>query len=217
MLCLLCGAGLPPGCATLCPGCSADLPRIDAACTRCGRKLPASALCGACAVRLPVYDRAIACFEYRPPVDSIIREFKYSGRLAWTPFLTDCMAASVRAAGSWRPECLVPVPLHWRRRYLRGFNQATELARGLGKIFVLPVDHGLVRRNRATPSQAELPAAGRRRNLRGAFTTSEACAWRRVAIVEDVITTGATVSELSRALKRAGVAEIRIWSIARAE
>lgn len=215
MICLLCAGPLKAARSALCPGCLADLPRIATGCLRCGRPLLLPALCGECAVRPPLYDRAIACFEYSAPIDSIIREFKYAGRLCWAPFLAQCLAATVQAAGSPRPDRLLPVPLHWRRRYLRGFNQSAELARVLGRMLDIPVDQKLAHRCRATNPQAGLQAAQRGGNVRRAFAVRRPAACRRVAVIEDVITTGATVSELSRELKRAGIAEIQIWAVAR--
>jgi ComF family protein len=158
----------------------------------------------------------VAPFRYRYPLDVLIRELKYHDRLACVRFLGGALADEVRARRSDLPERLLPVPLHWRRCIARGFNQSLEIARVVGARLNIPVDRGIVRRVRATPAQAGLPAAERRRNLRNAFLVAKVPPCKRVAIVDDVVTTGATAREISRALRRAGIEDVQIWAVARA-
>jgi ComF family protein len=110
---------------------------------------------------------------------------------------------------------LVPVPLHPGRLAERGYNQALEIARVLGGGLDLPLDSRCCHRVAATPPQAGLDEVARRRNIRGAFAVHSPLPWSRVAIVDDVVTTGSTVSELARVLRRAGVREIEVWAAAR--
>ena len=113
------------------------------------------------------------------------------------------------------PELLLPVPLHPKRLRERGFNQALEIARPLGRRFQIPVEARACRRIRATRPQSELALAERRGNLRGAFAVRGALTARHLAIVDDVVTTGATVSALARVLLRQGVQRVDVWAVAR--
>lgn len=114
-----------------------------------------------------------------------------------------------------RPELLIPVPLHPQRYAERGFNQALELARPIARRLDVPMDWSNCVRMRATPHQTGQDARARRANLKGAFAVSGTLQARHVAIVDDVVTTGATVSELARVLRRAGVERVEVWSAAR--
>ncbi len=113
------------------------------------------------------------------------------------------------------PEVLVPVPLHRARLAERGYNQALEIARVLSRGLGLPVDHGCCERILATLPQAGLDEGARRRNIRGAFSARRPLSWRHLAILDDVVTTGNTVEELARVLRRAGAARIEVWAVAR--
>jgi ComF family protein len=152
--------------------------------------------------------------RYDYPADGLIKGFKYGRRLAVGRVLGELMAE--RLAGRALPALVLPVPLHPARERERGFNQATELARPLAAALGLALDAGLCRRVRATPSQSALDRRTRARNLRGAFALSRALPADEVAIVDDVVTTGATAAALAATLRRAGVRRIEIWSAARA-
>lgn len=214
--CLLCGA---PGGADLdlCPGCRAALPVIGPACRYCGAALEAGqAVCGPCLRRPPPFAATIAPYHYAAPVDHLIWQLKFRGRLAPARTLGRLLADAGRDREDSLPECLVPVPLHRRRLGERGYNQAVELARPVARQLGIPLAPRLARRAHATPPQAELDGRERRRNVRGAFTVPQAPAARHVAIVDDVVTSGATVSELAQALRRAGVERVEVWAVARA-
>lgn len=223
--CLLCGgAGETPG-LDICSGCQADLPRNVPACQRCAEPLGTSApwmpWCGHCIAHPPPWDAAFSAFRYAFPVDYLLTGLKFRRRLANGRVLGGCMAAQLvpwlsLRGGDALPEALIPVPLHPRREWRRGFNQATELARPLGAALGLPVHAGLVRRAVATREQSGLQAVARRHNLRGAFVVKRRCGLKHVAIVDDVITTGSTVSELTQVLLACGVKKVEVWSCARA-
>jgi ComF family protein len=218
----------PPGCLLclgpgrrgldLCGVCAAALPRIRHACARCALPLsqPGIELCGACQRGKSAPDRALAAFHYAPPVDRLIHCFKFRGRLVYGRVLGELLAEAVAEAGLDRPELLVPVPLHPARLRERGYNQSLILARYAGRRLGLPVSAYSVQRLRHTPPQMGLPARQRRSNLRGAFTVTAPLGVRCVAIVDDVMTTGATVVELARALRLAGVKQVQVWCCARA-
>lgn len=217
--CLLCGApGSASGC-DLCAGCAADLPRNLDACPRCALPfdgpLPPGVLCGRCQRRLPPFDRCLATFRYECVVPSLVVGAKFEGRLDLARLLGQCLVDTVRVAGAEWPEVLVPVPLHPARLRARGYNQALEIARVMGRELALPVDPLCCSRVRATPPQTGLDARARRRNLRGAFEAAEPFRWRRLAIVDDVVTTGSTITELAWVLRRAGAERIDVWAVAR--
>jgi len=215
--CRLCGAsaGVDNG---LCRACVADLPWLVGSCVRCARALPegsVAGLCGACLTQPPVFDAATALLRYRPPVDYLVQRLKFSGELALAPLLARRLAEKIADRGDALPELLLPVPLHRARLRERGFNQATELARHLGRRLDIPVVYRLCRRSRHTPPQSLTPPAARRRNLRGAFRLEGDLPAGHIAIVDDVMTTGHTANELAAVLRRAGAMRIEVWIVAR--
>lgn len=216
--CLLCGDAGAGG-RNLCSGCLDDLPWNSPACWRCALPLPSDAdahnLCARCLRRAPPFDSALAALRYEPPLDFLVAGLKYRARLDHARLLGELLVHAVRQTDAPRPELLIPVPLHPRRLRERGFNQALELARPLARALNLPLARRGCRRVRATPRQTDLNARERRGNVRGAFSAGRV-AGRRVAIVDDVVTTGHTVAELARTLRQAGAVHVQVWSAARA-
>ena len=214
--CLGCGEPLPAAGATLglCTQCRAALaPLPREACAVCARPLAAHALpedyrCGACRERPPGFDRLLALWSYRPPLDAVVLGLKFrrldylGGHLA---------AALAKGLGSRLTgfDRVVPVPLHWRRRLARGYNQAERIARPLAGLLGLPCGL-LLSRSRATPPQSLLGKAGRLANLRKAFRVPrpERVRGLRILLVDDVATTGATLDAAAAALKNAGAAAV---------
>jgi ComF family protein len=216
--CRLCRSPLSGG-PDLCPGCLHDLPWLEAGCPQCARPLAPGCepvLCGACQQRAPAFDAATALLHYRPPADYLVQRFKFAGELALAPLLAGLLAIKIAARHSSLPGQLIPVPLHASRLRERGFNQATELARVLGRRLDLCVDHRLCQRVRRTEPQSTLPIKQRHANLRNAFTVNGRLASTHVAIVDDVMTSGHTSGELARILKQAGARRVEVWVIARA-
>jgi ComF family protein len=213
--CLLCGAAGEAG-LDLCRHCAAELPRNQACCARCALPLSqAAALCGQCQRHPPPWDAAWVPFRYAWPLDRLESRFKFGGDLAAGRVLSSLWLRESPFATM--PTWLLPVPLHVGRLRERGYNQAVELAKPLASRLgpVLQVD-ALIR-SRATPAQTELGALARRRNVRGAFTARPHTTWpAHVALFDDVMTTGATLSECARVLKRAGVKRVDVWALARA-
>lgn len=218
--CVMCG--LPGGPGNLCAACRADLPRPGHVCTTCALPVGSGTddLCGQCLRKPPPWDRVEAALAYRFPVDRLVCRFKFSRDFACGHMLGSELLAAIVAAELRPPDLLVPVPLHRLRHLSRTFNQADLLARQVGQALALPVDSGLLLRTRRTRAQSGLDAAGRKRNTRGAFRCAQqaagALAGRHVALVDDVMTTGATLLECTRTLRRAGVARVSVWVAARA-
>ncbi|MGH8400233.1 MAG: ComF family protein [Gammaproteobacteria bacterium] len=154
--------------------------------------------------------------RYAWPLDHLIQRFKFKADLATGQLLGNLLAGFLAAADSPRPDCLIPVPLHPSRLRERGFNQALELARPVSRRLQVPLASGLCRRVRQTEAQSRLDAKSRQRNLQGAFEVTPGVAGLDVAILDDVVTTGATVAALALALRETGAREVRIWSLARA-
>ena len=172
------------------------------------------AMCAACLQRPPPLDATWAAFLYAAPLDRLLPRYKFHGDLAAGRLLAQLMAQAW--SGDVRPQALVPVPLHQARLRRRGYDQALELARPLATALDLPLRCDLLQRVRATAAQSELDAAARRRNLRGAFRAGARDLPAHVALVDDVMTTGATVHAAAEALRRAGVARVDAWVCARA-
>lgn len=175
--------------------------------------MPAHELCGRCLRHPPAFDSTACAFEYRFPVDRLVQRFKFAGDLAIGRWLGDCLARAV--TGEERPDLLVAAPLGRSRLAARGFNQAVVLARIVGARHGCRVDLGLVRKVRDTRPQQGLARAQRHANLRDAFRVRGPLRGAHVAIVDDVMTTGATAEALARALRSAGAGRVDAWVLAR--
>ncbi|WP_455229991.1 double zinc ribbon domain-containing protein [Geopseudomonas aromaticivorans] len=218
--CLLCDlpADTPQ---PLCSDCERELPWLGPHCRVCALPLPADGLvCAHCLRRTPSFQRVEAPWRYAFPLDALITRFKHQSAWPFGRLLGALLAEHLRHAyleGLPRPDLLLPVPLARPRLRRRGFNQAALLAQWLTAALQLPVREDLLLRPRDTPAQQQLDAAARRRNLRQAFAIADpaAIAGRRVAIVDDVLTTGATAEALSSLLRRAGAVRVDVYCLAR--
>ncbi|WP_193557764.1 ComF family protein [Rhodanobacter glycinis] len=213
--CLLCGAAGTEG-LDLCADCAAELPRNRSCCARCALPLATpAACCGECQRRTPPWEAAWAPFRYGWPLDRLEARYKFGADLAAGRVLSTlwrCEPCPVEL-----PQLLLTVPLHRSRLRQRGYNQALELARPLARELALPLRQDALQRVRRTAAQTELDARGRRRNMRGAFVLGADVALpAHVAILDDVMTTGATLAECARVVRRAGVQRVDVWALARA-
>jgi ComF family protein len=189
-------------------------------CPRCALRLPTPApSCGRCLNEPPVQERTVCVADYGFPWDRLIADFKFRGQPELAIAFAALMAGAVRAAAQPLPALVLPVPLAPRRRAERGYDQAWELARRVARALALPARADLLRRPRDTAHQADLPRAQRLANLRHAFAVTASApavlAGRRVALVDDVLTTGATAREAARVLLAAGAAAVDVWVLAR--
>jgi ComF family protein len=198
--------------ALLCAACDADLPRLGAElCPRCALASPAGAVCGRCLTQPPAYDATTAALAYAFPADALIQSLKFRGELALAPFLGGLLLKSISTESI---SCIVPVPLSVTRLRARGFNQALEIARSVAAATGARLAPELCERSRDTDAQMELPLKERAKNVRGAFSCP-AIVSGTIAVLDDVMTTGATLDEMAATLKRAGAARVVNWVVAR--
>jgi len=213
MYCELCRAPTHNGHA-ICPDCDQELPWLAPGCPTCATPRSAGAaptLCATCRQTPPFLDGCHALFDYRAPVDQWIRNIKFHQQLTLAKMLGRLLAEHVPEGDN---ATLIPVPLHPRRLRQRGFNQALEIARPLQRRGYR-IDARCCVRTRHTPAQSRLPATTRRHNLDKAFRVRHDMSTQRVILIDDVVTTGATLNALARVLKQAGATQVEAWVIAR--
>lgn len=196
--CVFCGTRTVAPERYICTGCDGDLPRLESA-------PPDTA---------SPFEFDVAPLEYAFPVDAAIKALKFKRRLFYAPAFAEllCKAAD-RLPGDI--DAVLPVPLHWQRRWFRGFNQAVEIGKPFARHLGVPLVRN-VRRKRATAFQSGLSARERARNLKSAFVVRGPLKYRHVLIIDDVITTGTTMRQIARVVKRAGVARVSALAVARA-
>jgi ComF family protein len=216
--CAFCGVRAYADEQDICGGCRNDLPWIEYACERCGQPLaaplPPATCCATCQEMPSALVRTVAPLRYEFPVDAGLKALKFKRKLYYGAAFGMLLAQAAERLPV-DIDAVLPVPLHWRRKALRGFNQAAELSRPLVRKRSLPVLRGVVRCRR-TRYQSGLTPRQRERNLRDAFIVKRPPTARHVLIVDDVITTGATTRQLARALHKSGVSRISALAVAHA-
>ena len=195
--CAFCAVPCVPNEPYICEGCLGDLPWHD--------ELIAGPIRPLTTVAAPL--------AYAFPIDAALKLLKFHRRLDYAPALGELLWRTLRELPA-DIDAVLPMPLHWRRQAMRGYNQADELARTLRRKALLPMLHN-VKRSRSTPFQSGLDAAARKRNLRDAFSASTRVTARHVLIVDDVITTGESCRELAKVLLNAGAAKVSALAVAR--
>ena len=221
-------AGLPGQCAicrswdraALCGDCIRRHAVPRPRCALCAIEVPPqAAVCGACLKAPPAFAASLAAVAYEPPWDRLVARFKFHDGLDLSAALADRLLAAWRLGGRALPDLVLPVPLAAGRLRERGYNQAWEIARRVARGLRVPADARLLLRARDTAHQIDLPFARRAANVRGAFAVdlrrAHKLAGRRLALVDDVMTTGATLDEAARTLLRAGAAAVEAWVVAR--
>ncbi|MHC8388851.1 double zinc ribbon domain-containing protein [Pseudomonas sp. MDT2-39-1] len=218
--CLLCSE-VTEEVRPLCMACETDLPWLSDQCQTCALPLPAAGLtCGQCLKLPPAFERVAVPWTYSFPVDTLITRFKHSAKWPFGRLLAELLAQFLQHRFDEdldRPDALVPVPLAAKRLRRRGFNQAAMLARWLGSSLDIPCDEKLLLRIQDTNAQQDLNADARKKNLRNAFALvpDASIKGRHLAIVDDVLTTGATAQALARLLMDAGAARVDVYCLAR--
>jgi ComF family protein len=218
--CLMCGHGSGP--ENLCRPCAAELPRVGRSCLQCSLPLShrADRFCGHCLRKPPPWDFATSALVYEFPVSQMVCRFKFGRSLACGQVLSRELILAIRHKSTILPDCILPVPLHRLRHFSRSFNQADLIARQVGQALKIPVYGSILRRRRRTRAHSGLDAASRKKNIKGAFDckipAGSRTSFGHVALVDDVMTTGATLAECTRTLKKAGVDAVSVWIAARA-
>jgi len=220
--CFLCGDHFY-GSICLCPACMNELPFIKTACNRCGLPMEMETeteTCGACISDMPPVNHCTSVLHYDSPVDFLIKHMKYHNQLSVAELLGTLLAEKVSADlllhSLPTPETIIPMPLHLDRLKQRGYNQALEIARPISNILNIPIDLDMCTRTISTAPQFDLPAAERGDNIKNAFTVNNPLPVRHIALLDDVMTTGSTVWEVAKTLRKAGVERIDVWTCARA-
>lgn len=218
--CLLCNE-TSDSLLPICTACETELPWLGDHCQTCALPLPAAGLtCGHCLQLPPAFEQVIAPWTYSFPIDSLITRFKHSAKWPFGRLLGELLAQYLQHRFEddlQRADALIPVPLANRRLRKRGFNQAAMLAKWLGVSLDIPCDERLLLRTQDTDAQQDLNADARRKNLRNAFalTPDAVIKGRHLALVDDVLTTGATAQALARLLMDAGAARVDVYCLAR--
>ncbi|MCK1790888.1 ComF family protein [Pseudomonas violetae] len=218
--CLLCQEEVEEP-APICMACETDLPWLGDQCQTCALPLSAPGMtCGQCLKQPPAFEQVAVPWLYGFPIDSLITRFKHSAKWPYGRLLGELLAQFLQHRFDEhmpRPDALVPVPMATRRLRQRGFNQAAMLARWLAQMLEIPCDEKLVRRIQDTRAQQDLKADARKKNLHDAFdlTPNASIKGRHLALVDDVLTTGATAQALARLLMAAGAARIDVYCLAR--
>lgn len=197
--CVFCGTTGEADEKNICRGCYAELPWME----------PASS------PRAGVFERSIAMLHYSFPVDAAIKALKFNRKLYYVPAFVEVLC-SARELLPTDIDAVLPVPLHWRRKALRGFNQAMELAKPVAHMLNVPLVRGVYRKH-ATPYQSGLGATERARNLRHAFSVRRSLSSEHILIIDDVVTTGATTQQLARTLLSNGVSKVSVLVVASAD
>ena len=213
-VCLACGCD-PGDSSSLCTSCRTRIDAVPNPCHYCGQPNPlAGIVCPACRLNPPRWQRMIAPLQYRGITRDYLLQLKHSQATHLAKGL--CRHSLTEFRQNWpRPQVLLPVPLHRERLLERGYNQAREIARIWSADLGIPLDHRALTRTRATPLQAGLSASQRVKNVRLAFNYQPRRDYRHVAIVDDIVTTGSTVDEITRVLHREGVEFVEVWALAR--
>lgn len=200
---------------TICDACNADLPRRhDRGCLSCGAA-GIENVCGECLSDAPHFDATRTAFRYDFPLDRLVQSFKFSANLALLDMFADAFVAQLEAHLIEFPNLIVPMPLAAKRLATRGFNQSQLLANEIGKRLNVKVESRGLLRVRDTPPQAGLDRAARLKNVKDAFDCAKPLDGLTVALFDDVMTTGATMSEAAKAMKKRGVARVEAWTLAR--
>ncbi len=210
--CVLCGSMSHDG--LWCAACDGALPYLGAThCPTCALPTPSGETCGQCLTHPPPFARTTAVFGYAFPLDKLVQAMKYGEQLALAHAFAKKLAH--RIDRSTLPDCVIAMPLHPAKLRERGFNQSQLLAAKAARDLGVELAPDACRRVRDTPPQSALPWKERKKNMRNAFCCDMDLTGRRVALVDDVLTTGASLNALAEAVRKRGAAEISAWVVAR--
>jgi ComF family protein len=197
-----------------CTGCYHDLPHIQQSCLRCGLPVSADNQCACQAEDWP-FSICLAACAYAFPVDALISQFKNQHKLSLSNTLGQLIVSQIQRQRLTLPELLIPVPAHADRLKQRGFNQAQEIANTVGAMLSIPVEGLAIQRGKLLTGQKKSGRQQRTLNVDNAFSLTKSITAKRVALIDDVITTGATTKAIAYLLREHGVADIQSWAVAR--
>jgi len=210
--CVLCGGMSHDG--LWCSACDRALPYFDApCCPTCALPTPGGEVCGQCLKHPPLFTRATAVFGYSFPLDKLMQAMKYGEQLALAHAFAEKLVQ--RIDKSPLPDCVIPMPLHPAKLRERGFNQSLLLASRIARELDIKLLHDTCQRVRDTPPQSALPWKERKKNVRGAFRCDADLSGKHIALVDDVLTTGASLEALAEAAQKRGASKISVWVVAR--
>ena len=225
--CLLCAQNFAinsesthPSIHAVCKPCLAELPwHPKASCPQCGLSSDGN-VCGSCLNSPPDFDATKAIFLYAYPINAMMQRYKYGNNLNLSDTFGQFLAEKINAENCLANiDLIIPMPMHPQRLKERGFNQALEIAKVLDELLIKnlkeKLDYKSVTRQTLTPPQASLPLKERVKNIKGAFKVNADLGGKRIAIVDDVMTTGASLNELAKSLKKSGASHVECWVIAR--
>lgn len=202
----------------ICQPCLSQLIENSHCCYQCGNPFTEFSepgkLCGQCLKNPPGYDCTVAPFAYQGAMRSLVTKLKFNDAYKNARLLGMLLAEKLR--NDSLPDCIIPVPLHEARYQERGFNQSIEIGRTVARQLKIPLELNACIRHRNTPHQVSLPAKQRHTNIKNAFSIAKPLHYSHVAILDDVMTTGSTVAEITAVLKQAGVQKVEVWVCARA-
>lgn len=211
--CLMCAAPAN-NTLSLCQVCIDSLPPAPSpSCQQCGLATQGE-VCGNCLKHPPHYDETTALFSYAFPADAILQHYKYNNALYLSQTFGYLLAEEMM---HFDIDAIIPMPLHPTRLQERGFNQSLEIAKVIAKQLNLVIDAASCSKTKNTPPQASLPLKERLKNMKGAFNCKQSMAGKHIALIDDVMTTGASLNELAKTIKQAGAAKVSCYVLARTE
>jgi len=214
--CLLCESSVVGDYLSICDRCTRDFTRRNrACCPQCGILSGNGTTCGHCLRSPPAFDITHALHTYQYPIDGLLQKYKYGHQLTIAELFGNLMCRD-RSANKL-PDVLIPMPLHPQRLRDRGFNQASEIARVIARLLTIPLDMHCCKRIKFSAPQVTLPLKQRVRNMRNAFICERDLSGMKVALVDDVMTTGASLNALATAAKKAGAVQVECWVVARTQ
>ncbi len=199
-----------------CESCASQLPYLDHACSHCSQPFSGfNDVCGACLSKPPLFDKCFCAFEYLPPISDEICRLKYANQPQLAKRLALLFAEELIQKEITLPEALICVPMHSSSLRIRGFNQSQEIARHLSALLNLPLVTGSLIKAKPTTRQTTATFSQRKKNLKNSFKVNKPIAFKHIALVDDVVTTGATAEEIAKIIKKNGVDYLQVWGIAR--
>lgn len=218
--CILCGIICSGADSPLCQPCLSDLPALKNVCSRCSIHLPSSQntniVCGRCLKEPPNFDHVTAVFHYTGLIKYFVQQAKFNEHLPYLNLMGLLLAQHLELSLIDKLDMLIPVPLHARRYLDRGFNQSLEMGRLIAHQLDIPLNNSLIKRQKNSQPQVALSAKERQKNVHNIFLSNGQLNGQHIAIIDDVMTSGSTVNEIARVLKKAGAGRVDVWVFARA-